>query len=62
MTRICIYTKDVQLITGKSERQSRNILMNIRDAYAKKKHQPITIYEFCDYMDFKINDILSMLK
>ena len=62
MKRICIYTKDVQLITGKSERQARNILMSIKDAYAKKKHQPITIHEFCEYMDFDLDKIIPLIK
>jgi ribosomal silencing factor RsfS len=62
MKRICIYTKDVQLITGKSERQARNILMNIREAYVKQKHQPVTIDEFCEYMDFDISKISPLIR
>ncbi|WNM17969.1 transcription initiation factor IIE subunit beta family protein [Flavobacterium capsici] len=62
MSRICIYAKDVQIITGKSERQARKIINSIKDAYAKKKHQPVTIKEFCDYMDLDINDVNPLLK
>ena len=50
MKRICIYPKDIQRITGKSERQSRNILAKIKAHNNKEKHQMVTIYEFCDYM------------
>jgi ribosomal silencing factor RsfS len=62
MKRICIYTKDIQLITGKSERHSRTIISNIRDAYEKQKHQPITIYEFCQYMDMEIDKVAPLIK
>ncbi|MCG2612365.1 hypothetical protein LZZ90_12690 [Flavobacterium sp. SM15] len=50
MKRICIYPKDIQLITGKSERQSRNILAKIKAHNNKEKHQLVTIHEFCLYM------------
>jgi len=59
--RICIYTHDVQRITGRSERHARNILRCIRDAYEKKSHQPVTIFEFCDYMDFDIAIIAPLI-
>jgi ribosomal silencing factor RsfS len=62
MKRICIYTKDIQMITGRSERHSRTIISNIRDAYEKEKHQPITIYEFCQYMDFDVEKVAPLLK
>jgi hypothetical protein len=47
--RLCIYPKDVQRITGKSERYGRVLLQKIKDVNAKEKHQFITIDEFCSY-------------
>lgn len=44
--RICIYPKDVQIITGKSYRYSRELLNEIRVKLGKTKHQFITIQEF----------------
>ena len=47
--RICIYPKDVQVITGKSYRYSRELLMEIRLKLGKSKHHFITIQEFAEY-------------
>jgi hypothetical protein len=61
MNRICICVKDIQQITGKSERQSRNIMNNIKKQLNREKHQVVTLEEFCLYMgiDFvKVKDNL----
>lgn len=50
MNRICIYTKDVQAITGKSERQCREIIKQIRQILNKEKHQVVTVQELCEYL------------
>lgn len=48
-TRVCIYPKDIQRITGKSERYGRKLLNNIKRFYAKSAYQFVTIQEFCSY-------------
>jgi hypothetical protein len=50
MERICIYPKDIQIITGKSEREARNSIITIKSKLNKEKHQAITIQEFCNYI------------
>jgi hypothetical protein len=50
LTRLVIYPKDVQIITGKSHRTACRILRDIRLATGKSKHQLISIEEFCLYM------------
>ncbi len=62
MKRICIYTKDIQSITGRSERYSRNLLAEIKKSNNKLKHQPVTITEFCNYMGLESNHIAHHLK
>lgn len=47
--RACIYSKDVQRITGKSERYARTLLTKIRKSFNKSPGQFITIDEFCEY-------------
>ncbi len=47
--RICIYPKDVQRITGRSERYARKLLREIRLHLHKQDHQFVTIAEFCSY-------------
>jgi hypothetical protein len=51
MNRLCIYPKDIQRITGKSERQCRNILAQIKAIHNKQKHQVVTLNELCSYLD-----------
>ena len=43
MERICIYPKDVQIITGRSERYGRNVLNQIKKKLAKEKHQLVSV-------------------
>ena len=47
--RACIYPKDIQRITGRSERYSRNLLNRIKDYLDKEPHQFITVKEFSEY-------------
>lgn len=60
--RICIYPKDIQIITGKSYRQSVRILEKIKFFYKKSKHSYVTIRELCLYCGFEVDEIESMLK
>jgi len=47
--RICIYPKDIQRITEKSERYGRLLLAKIREQNDKQCHQLVTVDEFCQY-------------
>ncbi|TAJ04868.1 hypothetical protein DMA11_23740 [Marinilabiliaceae bacterium JC017] len=49
LNRICIYPKDVQRITGKSEKSGRRLLKKIREQLGKEDHQFITTEEFAEY-------------
>lgn len=49
MERLCIYPKDIQIVTGRSERYGRNLIRKIKEAFSKKEHQFVTIDEFCTY-------------
>lgn len=62
MKRICITTTDVMFITGKSDRQARNIINDIKDHLNKKKHQVITVKEFSQYMGIPEEEIHPYIK
>ena len=47
--RACIYPKDVQRITGKSERYGRKLLNRIKEEFSKEPHQFISVDEFCEF-------------
>jgi hypothetical protein len=49
MERLCIYPKDIQIVTGKSERYGRNLIRKMKEAFSKQDHQFVTIEEFCNY-------------
>lgn len=60
-TRLCIYPKDIQRITGKSETHARMLLKKIKLELGKENHQVVTIYEFCLYMGIIKQDIIFYL-
>jgi hypothetical protein len=60
--RICIYPKDIQRITGRSERYGRNLLDKIRISLKKEDHQFVSIDEFCIYTGLNKVDILPFLR
>lgn len=62
MSRICIYPKDVQIVTGKSERYGRTIIKKIKENLNKESHQLVTIDEFCDFMGFEISKVQGLIK
>ena len=47
--RICIYPKDIQCITGRSESFGRKLIRKIKQHLDKKPHQFITAQEFSEY-------------
>jgi hypothetical protein len=57
-----MYPKDVQLITGRSERYGRNIIASIKKRLDKEKHQLITVDEFCSYMGLEISKVEQLIR
>ena len=60
-TRLCIYPKDVQRITGKSERYGRMLLQKIKAHFKKDEHQFVTVEEFCLYTGIKKDEVVLFL-
>ena len=61
MERLCIYPKDVQVVTGKSERYGRSLIREIKKKFSKESHQLVTIEEFCNYTGISINSVRRVL-
>ena len=57
LKRTVIYPKDIQRITGKSERTGRRILDRIREQKGKEKHQLITVSEFAHYTGIDVETV-----
>ena len=60
--RLCIYPKDIALITGKSERHGRRILERIRLELQKSPNHLITIEDFCVYTGIDIKKVEEILR
>ena len=61
VNRIIIYPKDIQRITGKSERYGRLLLKRIKYHFQKDDHQFVTVDEFCSYTGIKIEQVSEYL-
>tara|TARA_R110000850_G_scaffold32285_1_gene88863 strand:- start:2117 stop:2347 length:231 start_codon:yes stop_codon:yes gene_type:complete len=59
--RCIVYPKDVQIITGRSERYGQLLLQKIRVFHNKKPHQYVTIQEFSDFSGIPPGDISDYL-
>jgi len=62
MNRLCIYPKDIQIITGRSDRYCRNLIKKINEHLKKQQHQIITVEEFCQYMGLQLEAVVSQLR
>lgn len=61
-TRMVVYTKDVALITGKSERTARKLLTRVRKHYSKDQRSLVTVEEFCAYTGFDPDAVMVALQ
>ncbi|ODS88847.1 hypothetical protein [Chryseobacterium lacus] len=62
LTRLCIYPKDIQIITGKSERYSRDLIQKIKKHFNKEEHQLVTFQEFCEYMGIPLTEVQAVIR
>lgn len=60
-TRICIYPKDIQQVTGKSERTARRIFAEIREALGKDRSQYVSLSEFCSFTGLDETEVKKSL-
>jgi hypothetical protein len=60
--RACIYPKDIQRITGKSERYAQKYFNKIKQHYNKTTDQFLTVQEFCAYTALDISLVESYLE
>jgi len=59
--RICIYPKDIVLVTGKSYRQSVRMLNSIRKSLDKSPTDFVTIEEFCNAVGLRKEDVEPLI-
>jgi len=59
--RLCIYPKDITLITGKGIRHAQKLLRTIRTALDKEAHQAVSIADFAAYMGLDEEDVAQSI-
>lgn len=60
-TRLVIYPKDVQVITGKSYSYALNLLKVMRKRFNKERSQAITVEEFSVFMGIEERVVVGFL-
>lgn len=61
MKKLCINSNEAAKILGRELSTAQRILRAIKDAYGKKKHQFVSIREFCEYVDLPYEEIFNMI-
>jgi hypothetical protein len=62
MERLVITAKDIQIVTGKSERYGRETIKKLKMILNKEQHQFITIEEFSNYAGFDMEKVIHAIK
>lgn len=60
--RICIFPKDIQLITGRSARYGSKVINDIKTKLKKEPHQFVTIHEFAEHSGLDVELIKTFIQ
>ena len=60
-TRRVIRAADIELFFGVATRQARRLLKDLKVEYNKKRHQPATVSEFCEYFNVREDELLKVM-
>jgi len=61
LSRVVIYPKDIELITGRTDRYARLVIQKIRKHYGKTKGQLISVSELAAYLGLPLADVIATL-
>jgi hypothetical protein len=54
-------TKDIAVLHQVTERSARSIIQKIRISLDKPPYQPISLFEYCTYMQVDVSSVLQVL-
>ena len=60
--RQVVKARDIMYFFGKRERQSFKMMAEMRKHFKKKKHQPITVTNFCEYYGILPDDFYVAMR
>lgn len=61
-SRLIICIKDIQLVTGKSERTAKRIMKAIKAKHRRKRGEYVTSADLCEYLHLEKEDVSELLK
>lgn len=61
LKRITIYHKDIEILTGRTDRYARKVMRALRKKYNKEKHQLVSIGELCTYLGIPEAEAIEQL-
>jgi hypothetical protein len=61
LTRVAVYAKDIELLTGRTDRYARNVMQKIRQRHGKTKDQLVSVSELAAYLGLPLEDVISQL-
>jgi hypothetical protein len=62
LTRVVVYTKDIERLTGRTERYCRKVMQKMRQHYGKAKGQLISVGELTAYLGLPLQEVVDQLK
>jgi len=62
MSRLFIYTKDVQVLTGRGRKVANRLLADIRRKSNKARYDLVTVIEFCEHVGLELKIVMEQLK
>jgi len=62
LKRITIYTKDIEVLTGRTDRYARTVMRALRLKHKKQKHQLVSLRELCEYLGIPEQEAIQQLE
>lgn len=61
MKRISIDASDVAILINRDISTAQKLIRTIKDSLNKKRHQRVTIREFCEYEGFSYDEVFELV-
>jgi len=62
LTRVVIYSKDIEKLTGRTDRYARKVMRKLEKHYGKTKGQLISVSEVAAYLGLPLQDVIGVLQ
>jgi len=59
--QLYLSTKNIQVLNRVTDRTARAFVKKVRIVFGKAPHQPITVTEYCIYMNVQEEEVLRVL-